>query len=68
MAVHDRAFIPILAGACMLLVGLIGLHHHGLAAIITDVMVTIYALLVTLAGRCALLLTQLRPQMVHEAA
>lgn len=68
MAVHDRAFIPILAAACVLLVGLIGLHHGGLTAIIADVMVTIYALLVTLAGRCALLLTQLRPEMVHEAA
>jgi len=68
MAVHDRAFIPILAAACVLLVGLIGLHHNGLTAIIADVMFSIYALLLVLAGRCALLLTGLRPQTVDEAA
>ncbi len=68
MAVHDRVFVPILAGACLLLVGLIGVHHGGLTDIIAAVMITIYALLLILAGRCAFLLPQLRPEMLHEAA
>ena len=61
MAVHDRVFIPILGAACLLLVALIGLLHGGLTQIVTDVMVTIYALLVVLAIRCALLSPRLRP-------
>jgi O-antigen/teichoic acid export membrane protein len=56
MAVHDRVFIPILALACGLLVALIGVFHAGLAQIVTDVLVTIFALLAVLAVRCLVLL------------
>ena len=67
MAVHDRVFIPILAVACLLLVSLIGLHHNEVTAIITDVMITLYVLLLTLSARCTLLLPNLRPEMLVEA-
>src|SRR5215831_10780550 len=62
MAVHDRVFIPILGAACVLLVGLIGLMHGGLTEIVTDVTVTIFALLLVLAARCALLFPSLSPE------
>jgi O-antigen/teichoic acid export membrane protein len=68
MAVHDRVFIPILGGACLLLVGLIVLFHGGVGAIVTDVLVTDFALLAALTLRCALLLLRLRPEMLEEAA
>ncbi len=68
MAVYDRVFIPILGAAVVLLVGLIALFHGGLAAIVTDVMATIFVLLLALAVRCALLLPQLRPAMISEGA
>jgi O-antigen/teichoic acid export membrane protein len=60
MAVHDRVFIPILAVAGLLLVSLIALMHSGLTAIVTDVGVTIFALLAVLVVRCALLLPRLQ--------
>jgi O-antigen/teichoic acid export membrane protein len=63
MAVHDRAFIPILAVSCALLVALIAGFHAGLAQIVTDVVVTIYALLASLAVRCFLLLPRLRSEI-----
>ena len=63
MAVHDRLFIPLLGAACVLLVSLIALLHGSLTAIVTDVMITIFALLVTLALRCLLLLPRLRSSM-----
>jgi O-antigen/teichoic acid export membrane protein len=62
MAVHDRVFIPILGAACILLVGLIAVHHSGLAQIVFDVLVTIFSLLLVLAVRCALLYPRLRPE------
>jgi O-antigen/teichoic acid export membrane protein len=68
MAVHDRLFIPVLGAACVLLVSLIAVHHGGLTDIVTDVAITIFTLLVTLAGRCAVLLPNLRPEMLDERA
>ena len=65
MAVHDRVFIPILAGACVLLVGLIALLHGGLPQIIGDVLVTIFALLAVLAVRCVLLFPRLQPDAAN---
>jgi O-antigen/teichoic acid export membrane protein len=65
MAVHDRVCIPLLGGACALLVTLISVHHGGLTAIVTDVAVVIFALLAALAVRCALLAPRLmRPALV----
>lgn len=66
MAVHDRVFIPILAGACLLLVALIALVHGGLGQIVTDVLVTIFVLLLALGARCVLLFPHLRPEMATE--
>jgi O-antigen/teichoic acid export membrane protein len=68
MAVHDRVFIPILAAACVLLVGLIATFHGGLAQIVADVLVTIYLLLATLMARCLLLLPRLRTEIATEPA
>jgi O-antigen/teichoic acid export membrane protein len=68
MAVHDRVFIPILAVACALLVGLIALFHGGLTAIVADVMVTIYTLLAVLAVRCLVLLPHLGARDVETPA
>jgi O-antigen/teichoic acid export membrane protein len=70
MAVHDRVFIPILGAACVLLVSMIAVLHAGLTQIVTDVMVTIFALLVVLVVRCLLLLPRLRAQSTapQEAA
>jgi O-antigen/teichoic acid export membrane protein len=68
MAVHDRLFIPVLGAACVLMVSLIAVHHGGLTDIVVDVAITIFTLLVTLAGRCAVLLPSLRPEMVDESA
>jgi O-antigen/teichoic acid export membrane protein len=68
MAVHDRVFIPILGVACALLVALIALFHSGLAAIVTDVLVTIFVLLAVLVIRCVLLLPRLRSQSEVTAA
>jgi O-antigen/teichoic acid export membrane protein len=68
MAVRDRLFIPILGGACLLLVALVATFHSGVTAIVADAMATIYVLLVVLGTRCALLLPRLRPEMLDEAA
>ena len=68
MAVHDRVFIPMLALACALLVVLIALFHGGLAAIVADVMTTIYVLLTVLAIRCLVLLPHLRSRSEAPAA
>lgn len=62
MAVHDRVFVPILAGACLLLVGLIAVLHGSLSQIVGDVMLTIFLLLAVLAARCVLLFPRLQPE------
>jgi O-antigen/teichoic acid export membrane protein len=68
MAVHDRLFIPLLGGACLLLVALIAVFHGGLGTIVADVLVTIAALLAMLTIRCALLLRTLHPAVSEDAA
>jgi O-antigen/teichoic acid export membrane protein len=59
MAVHDRAFIPVLAGACVLLVGMVAGFHDGLTSIVADVAVVIFGLLTALILRCLLLMPRL---------
>jgi O-antigen/teichoic acid export membrane protein len=66
MAVHDRLFVPVLAAACLALVGLVALFHDGLAQIVVDVMAVIFTLLAVLVVRCVILLPQLRPEMVSD--
>jgi hypothetical protein len=66
MAVHDRVFIPVLMGACVLMATLIVIFHGGLGMIVIDVLVTIFGLLAALGVRCALLLPRLRPAMLKE--
>jgi O-antigen/teichoic acid export membrane protein len=68
MAVHDRAFIPILAGACLLLLSLITLFHGGIGQVVANVLATVVLLLVALLFRLLFLLPQLRPEMVAEEA
>jgi O-antigen/teichoic acid export membrane protein len=62
MAVHDRFFVPILGGACVLMPALIVLFHTGVAQVVADVTVTAYLLLAALLLRCALLMPRLRPE------
>jgi len=68
MAVHDRLFIPVLGAACLLLVALIALSHASIGQIVTDVLVTIFALLVALAARCFVVLTRLQPALASNQA
>ncbi len=68
MAVHDRAFVPLLAGACVLQAALIVAFHQGVGQVVADTLVTLLALLVALALRYLLLLPRLRPEMVAEEA
>lgn len=64
MAVGDRVFIPILAGACALLVVLVAAFHGGVTEIVADVAITIFVLLAVLVLRCTLLASQLQPAVV----
>jgi O-antigen/teichoic acid export membrane protein len=66
MAVHDRAFAPILGAACLLQPLLITLFHDGAGQVVTDVLVTVLLLLGTLIVRCLVLMPHLRPEMVVE--
>jgi O-antigen/teichoic acid export membrane protein len=66
MAVHDRAFVPILGAACVLQPLLITLFHAGVGQVVVDVLVTVVLLLVTLIARCLILLPRLGPEMVGE--
>jgi O-antigen/teichoic acid export membrane protein len=68
MAVHDRAFVPILACACALQPLLITLFHADVRQVVLDVLVTVVLLLAILVARCVLLLRTLRPEMVAERA
>jgi O-antigen/teichoic acid export membrane protein len=67
MAVNDRVFIPILGGACVMLVTLIALFHGSLTQIVGAVLVTIFVLLPVLAVRCMLLFPRLRPEPAPAA-
>ena len=68
MAVHDRVFVPILAVACVAEFVLIVQFHNGVGQVVTDVLVTLVALLVLLTVRCYLLLPTLRAESVAEPA
>ena len=68
MAAHDRVFMPILAGACVLEAGLILQYHSGVGAIVLDVLISLLALLAVLAVRALVLMPRLRPEMVAEEA
>jgi O-antigen/teichoic acid export membrane protein len=66
MAVHDRAFVPILGAACVLQPVLITLFHASVGQVVVDVLVTVVLLLLTLIVRCLLLLPRLGPEMLAE--
>jgi O-antigen/teichoic acid export membrane protein len=67
MAVHDRAFVPILGAACVLEALLIVLFHGGVGQVVFDVLMAVFGLLAALSLRCLLLLPKLRPEMLEEA-
>jgi O-antigen/teichoic acid export membrane protein len=66
MAVHDRAFIAMLAAGCVLEVLLIVLFHGGVGQVVQDVLIAVFALLLALGLRLAFLLPKLRPEMLLE--
>jgi len=66
MAVHDRAFVPILAAGCALQAVLIVVFHGSVGQIVLDVVVAIFALFAGLAVRAVILMPRLRPEMVTE--
>ena len=66
MAVHDRAFMPILGAACVLQPLLITIFHAGVGQVVADVLITVVLLLATLVVRCVILLPRLRPEMLIE--
>lgn len=55
VAVRDRWFIPLLVSGCALEAALIGVSHDDVAAIVRDVLVAVFTLLVLLVVRGALL-------------
>lgn len=67
MAVHDRAFLGILAGACLLEGALLVLFHGSLGAVVGDVFASIFLLLIGLGIRTVTLMPSLQPEMVVEA-
>ncbi len=66
MAVHDRLFVPVLAGGCTLMAVLIVMFHAGVGQVVNDVLFSITVLLAALAARVAVLMPNLRPEMVTE--
>jgi O-antigen/teichoic acid export membrane protein len=66
MAVHDRVFIPVLAGGCILEAGLIAGFHAGVGQVVTDVLIGMWVLLAAFIIRCLLLLPRVRPEMVDR--
>jgi O-antigen/teichoic acid export membrane protein len=61
MAAHDRWFIPILWAAVAMLGIAIDLYHAGVAAIVTDTLGTMLALLAAMTVRLLFLLPRLKP-------
>ena len=68
MAVHDRVFVPILAGACVLEAVLIVAFHNAVGQVVLSVLTAILVLLAGLTVRSLVLLPRLRPEMVAEEA
>lgn len=66
MAAHDRWFVPLLAGACVLQPALIVLFHSGVGAIVADELIALCVLLGILTIRCLLLMPRLTPESVRE--
>ena len=66
MAVHDRAFVPILALGVVAEGMLIFLFHARVGQVVLDVLVALVGLLVLLAVRCYVLLPRLRAESVAE--
>jgi O-antigen/teichoic acid export membrane protein len=66
MAVHDRAFIPILALGVVVEATLIFLFHARVGQVVTDVLAALVGLLALLAVRCYLLLPKLHAGSVAE--
>jgi O-antigen/teichoic acid export membrane protein len=67
MAVHDRAFVPILALGVVAEGTLIFLFHARVGQVVLDVLVSLLGLLVLLSVRCYVLLPRLRAESVAEA-
>ena len=61
MAAHDPWFIPLLAGAVLMLTLSIVYYHAGVGAVVTDVLGTMLTLLATLTIRLLFLLPRLKP-------
>jgi O-antigen/teichoic acid export membrane protein len=61
MAAHDRWFIPILWAAVVMLGVAIGIYHADVAAIVTDWLGTMLALLAAMTVRLLFLLPRLKP-------
>lgn len=68
MAVHDRAFMPLLGLACLAEAVLIAARHRGVGDVVGDVLAAIFGLLLVLTVRAVILLPQLRPEMVIDEA
>ena len=66
MAVHDRVFVPILAGACVLEAVLIVAFHNAVGQVVLSVLTAILVLLAGLTVRSLVLLPRLRQEMVAE--
>jgi hypothetical protein len=66
MAVHDRAFVPILALGVVAEAGLIFLFHDRVGQVVLDVLVALLGLLVLLSIRCYVLLPRLRRESLAE--
>ena len=66
MAVHDRAFLGILAAACLVEAVLLVSFHDTLANVVGDVFAAIFLLLVGLGIRSAMLMPRLEPESVAE--
>ena len=66
MAVHDRAFVPILALGVLVEGVLIFLFHARVGQVVIDVLIALVGLLLLLSIRCYLLLPKLRPESLAE--
>jgi len=66
MAVHDRAFVPILAAGVIAEGVLIFLFHASIGQVVVDVLVTLVGLLAMLALRCYVLLPRLHAGSIAE--
>jgi O-antigen/teichoic acid export membrane protein len=64
MAVHDRAFIPVLGAGCALEVVMIAIFHATVGSVVASVLASMLLLLVALIVRALLLMPRLRPEMV----